>query len=123
MLRLAEGMHTPIALHCSGFIFNVGKSGRNRQILTEHFVNVRPFLFPFTISECNLIYYECVNLFYIYMYLSRILWFSRTNTIIVLKYVVWDRFSKIWLAALILLQELRSNTLKRSPTIHAFLAF
>ena len=57
------------------------------------------------------------------MYLSRILWFSRMNTIIVLKYVVWDRFSKIWLAALILLQELRPNTLKRSPTIHAFLAF
>ena len=57
------------------------------------------------------------------MYLSRILWFSRTNTIILLKYVVWDRFSKIWLAALILLQELRPNTLKRSPTIHAFLAF
>ena len=94
MLRLAEGMHTAIALQCSGFILNVGKSGRNRQILTEHFVNVRPFLFPFTISECSLIYYECVNLLYIYiyiyiyicMYLSRILWFSRTNTFIVLKY-------------------------------------
>ena len=71
MLRLAEGMHTPIALHCSGFIFNVGKSGRNRQILTEHFVKVRPFLFPFTISESNLIYSECVNLFfflYVYIY-------------------------------------------------------
>ena len=69
MLRLAEGMHTAIALQCSGFILNVGKSGRNRQILTEHFVNVRPFLFPFTISECSLIYYECVNLLYIYIYI------------------------------------------------------
>ena len=69
MLRLAEGVHTPIALHCSGFIFNVGKSGRNRQILTEHFVNVRPFLFPFTISECNLIYSECVKLFFFYFFI------------------------------------------------------
>ena len=69
MLRLAEGMHTPIALHCSGFIFNVGKSGRNRQILTEHFVKVRTFLFPFTISERNLIYSECVNLFFLYIYI------------------------------------------------------
>ena len=63
MLRLAEGVHTPIALHCSGFIFNVGKSGRNRQILTEHSVKVSPFLFPSTIRESNLIYSECVNLF------------------------------------------------------------
>ena len=81
MLRLAEGVHTPIALHCSGFIFNVGKSGRNRQNLTEHSVKVSPFLFPSTITESNLIYSECVNLFLFFFfctYLSRILWFSRT---------------------------------------------
>ena len=63
MLRLAEGVHTPIALHCSGFIFDVGKSGRNWQILTEHSVKVSPFLFPSTISESNLTYSEFVNLF------------------------------------------------------------
>ena len=83
MLRLAEGMHTPIALHCSGFIFNVGKSGRNRQILTEHFVKVRPFLFPFTISESNLIYSECVNLFfyiYIYIRICRVFYGSQGRT-------------------------------------------
>ena len=71
MLRLAEGVHTPIALHCSGFIFDVGKSGRNWQILTDHSVKVSPFLFPPTISESNLTYSEFVNLFY-FVFFTRI---------------------------------------------------
>ena len=42
-----------------------GESSRNRQILTEHSVKVRPFLFPFTIGKCNLIYSECVKVFFV----------------------------------------------------------
>ena len=52
------------------------------QILTEHSVKVRPLLFPFTIGKYNLIYSECVKVFFC-TYLSRILWFSRTNAITV----------------------------------------
>ena len=31
--------------------------------MTEHSVKVRPFLFPFTIGKCNLIYSRCVKVF------------------------------------------------------------
>ena len=41
------------------------ESGRNRQILTEHSVKVRPLLFPFTIGKYNLIYSECVKVFFV----------------------------------------------------------
>ena len=44
--------------------FNMAvKSDRNRQILTEHSVKVRSFLFPFTIGKCNSIYSECVKVY------------------------------------------------------------
>ena len=33
--------------------------------MTEHSVKVRPFLFPFTIGKCNLIYSECVKVFFV----------------------------------------------------------
>ena len=69
-------------------------------------------------------------------YLSRIIRFLRTNAIAVFQYVVWDRFSrrsnlmyvvvwslsKIWMAALILPQQLWPSALKRSPTVHVFLS-
>ena len=42
-----------------------GESSRIRQILTEHSVKVRPFLFPFIIDKCNLIYSECVKVFFV----------------------------------------------------------
>ena len=62
-------MRTPIALHCGSFIFNMvvkaAESGRNRQILTGHSIKFRPFLFPFTIDKCDLIYSECVKVFFI----------------------------------------------------------
>ena len=38
-------------------------------------------------------------------------------------YVVDWNLSKIWIAALILLQQLWLNVLKRSPTVHVFRAF
>ena len=57
-------MRTSIALHCGSFMFqHGGESSGNRQILTEHSVKVRPFLFPFTIDKCNLMYSECVKEF------------------------------------------------------------
>ena len=33
--------------------------------MTEHSVKVRPFLFPFTIDKCNLIYSEFVKVFFV----------------------------------------------------------
>ena len=42
-----------------------GESSRIRQILTEPSVKVRPFLFPFTIGKCNLIYSERVKVFFV----------------------------------------------------------
>ena len=42
-----------------------GQSCRIRQILAEHSVKVRPFLFPFTIDKCNLIYSEFVKVFFV----------------------------------------------------------
>ena len=42
-----------------------GESGRNWQILTKHSVKVRPLLFPFTIGKYNLIYSECVKVFFV----------------------------------------------------------
>ena len=42
-----------------------GESSKIRQILTEHSVKVRPFRFPFTIGKCNLIYSECVKVFFV----------------------------------------------------------
>ena len=42
-----------------------GQSCRIPQILTEHSVKVRPFLFPFTIDKCNLIYSEFVKVFFV----------------------------------------------------------
>ena len=33
--------------------------------MTEHSVEVRPFLFPFTIDEYTLIYHECVKVFFV----------------------------------------------------------
>ena len=42
-----------------------GESGRNRQTLTEHSIKVRPFLFPLTIGKCDLIYSECVKVFFV----------------------------------------------------------
>ena len=41
-----------------------GESGRNWQILTKHSVKVRPLLFPFTIGKYNLVYSECVKVFF-----------------------------------------------------------
>ena len=46
-------------------IWRSGQSCRIRQILTEHSVKVRPFLFPFTIDKCNLIYSEFVKVFFV----------------------------------------------------------
>ena len=57
-----------------------GESSKNRQILTEHSVKVRPFIFPFTIDKCNLIYFEFAKVFFC-TYLSRILRFPRTNAV------------------------------------------
>ena len=42
-----------------------GESSRIQQILTEHSVKVRPFFFPFTIGKCNMIYSECVKVFFV----------------------------------------------------------
>ena len=36
--------------------------------MTEHSVKVRPFLFSFTIGKCNLIYSECVKVFFVRIY-------------------------------------------------------
>ena len=33
--------------------------------MTENSIKVRPFLFPFTIGKCNLIYSECVKVFFV----------------------------------------------------------
>ena len=45
-----------------------GENSRIRQILSEHSVKVRPFLFPFTIGKCNLIYSERVKVFFVHIF-------------------------------------------------------
>ena len=52
-------MCTLIALYCGCVIFNIALEAE----LTEHSVKVRLFLFPFAIGECNLIYFERVEVF------------------------------------------------------------
>lgn len=68
---LADHVRTPIALHCGSPIFNMAvnslgsKGDRNRQILTEQSVNVRPFFLPFTIAKYNFTYSEFVQVFFV----------------------------------------------------------
>ena len=58
------------------------ESSKNRQILTDHSVKVRPLFFPFTIGKCNLIYSECVTVFFVRI--CRVFYGSpRTNAITV----------------------------------------
>ena len=60
------------------------ESGRNWQILTEHSVKVRPFLFSFTIGKCNLIYSECVKVFlYVFVAYSVVLRDKRNHCFLV----------------------------------------
>ena len=57
------GVCTLIALHCGCVIFNIALEAE----LTEHSVKVGLFLFPFAIGECNLIYFECVEVFSVHI--------------------------------------------------------
>ena len=60
------------------------ESGRNRQILTEHSVEVRPFLFPFTIGKYNFIYSECIKVFlYVFVAYSMVLKDQRNHCFLV----------------------------------------
>ena len=116
------GVLIPIALHCGSFNFNMA-------VKAAEFGRfwLRPFLFLFTMGKCNLIYSECVKVFfvricrvfYVFLYVNWDRISRRSNLMYV---VVWS-LSKIWMAALILLQQLWPNALKRSPTVHVFLAF
>ena len=54
---------------------------QNSAHFDQHSVKVRLFLFPFTIGTWNHLFWMCKNIFC--TYLSRILWFSRTNAITV----------------------------------------
>ena len=60
-----------------------GERGRNRQILTEHSVEVRSFLFSFTIGTLNLIDFECEEVFFVRTCRVFNGNFSRTNAITV----------------------------------------
>ena len=55
-----------------------GENSRIRQILSEHSVKVRPFLFPFTIGKCNLIYSERVKVFFVHI--CRVFYVSQGQT-------------------------------------------
>ena len=60
------------------------ESGRNRQILTEHSVEVRLFLFPFTIGKYNFIYSECIKVFlYVFVAYSMVLKDQRNHCFLV----------------------------------------
>ena len=60
------------------------ESCRNRQILTEHSVEVRPFLFPFTIGKYNFIYSECIKVFlYVFVAYSMVLKDQRNHCFLV----------------------------------------
>ena len=56
------GVRTPIALHCGSVIFNIAVKAAE---ISKNSVKVRPFLFPFTIGKYNLIYSECLELFFV----------------------------------------------------------
>ena len=67
---------------CVAYFQYGGESSKNRQILTDHSVKVRPLFFPFTIGKCNLIYSECVTVFFVRI--CRVFYGSpRTNAITV----------------------------------------
>lgn len=80
-----RGAHSDCVALWWRYIQYGGESGRNRPILTELSVKVRPFLFQFTIDKCNLIQTDCEEVFYVRI--CRV--FSWTNAIPdFLKYVI-----------------------------------
>ena len=97
--------------------------------MTEHSVEVRPFLFPFTIGKYNFIYRECIKVF-LYVFVA----YSMTNAITV--FLVCNLrpvFEKVKFDVRRSLEPFKdldgrfdpSSTAltKRSPTAHVFLAF
>ena len=95
--------HRQVHLHCPWF--EVPNLSRLFLITSLCYL-----VFPFTMGRCSLKSIFC-------SYLSRFLWFSRTDTITLLvcnlmNVAVWS-LSKIWMAALILLQQFLPNALQR----------
>ena len=65
MAKIRRCAHSDCFALCQLHFQYGGESKRNRQILTDLSVKVRPFLFFVTLVKCNLIYSEYVKVFFV----------------------------------------------------------
>ena len=108
-----------------------GESNRNWQILTKHSVKGSPFLFRSTIGKCNLIYSDCVKVFFIRI--CRVFYGSQrqTRSLVFLVCNLGPVFEKVKIDVRGSLEPFKdldgrfnpSSTPPSKPTVHVFLAF
>ena len=101
--------------------------------MTEHSVEVRPFLFPFTVGKYNFIYRECIKVFFVRICRAFYGSQGQTQSLFFLVCNLRPVFEKVKFDVRRSLEPFKdldgrfdpSSTAltKRSPTAHVFLAF